>query len=139
MYDRIEVELKGVQRALQSIHVVSTEPPPSEELELGDEPTQLCKLVDVTEPHLRQAKDEKDQATTALKQAQEEMVEKRWVTQKEKDDLQAKFEEDRAHVKQEKEKFLTEQLGVKEVVDRALRSVTGLEPKVEDQVEHQVA
>jgi hypothetical protein len=29
MYDRIEVELRGVQQALQSIHAVSTTPPPS--------------------------------------------------------------------------------------------------------------
>jgi hypothetical protein len=36
MYDRIEVELKGVQQALQSSCVVSTAPLPSEEPELGD-------------------------------------------------------------------------------------------------------
>jgi hypothetical protein len=138
MYDRIEVELRGVHQALQSSRVVSTAPPPSEEPELGDEPTQLRRLADVTEAHLRRAQDEKDQATVALKQAQEEMVEKCWVAQKEKDDLQAKFEEERAQVKQEKEQFLTEQLGVKEAVDRALRSMMGLEPKAEDRVEHQV-
>jgi hypothetical protein len=39
MYDRIEVELKGVQHALQSIHAVSTAPPPSKTPELGDDPT----------------------------------------------------------------------------------------------------
>jgi hypothetical protein len=46
MYDRIEVELRGVQQALQSSHAVSTAPPPSEAPELGDEPTQLHRLAD---------------------------------------------------------------------------------------------
>jgi hypothetical protein len=68
----------------------------------------------------------------ALKQAQEEMVEKHWVTQKEKDDLQTKFEEERVQVKQEKEQLLAEHLGVKEAVDRALFSMMGLKPKSEE-------
>jgi hypothetical protein len=59
MYDRIDVELRGVQQALQSSHAVSTAPPPSEEPELGDEPTQLHRLADVTEAHLHRAQDEK--------------------------------------------------------------------------------
>jgi hypothetical protein len=41
MYERIEVELKGVQQALYSSRAVSTTPPSSEGRELGDEPTQL--------------------------------------------------------------------------------------------------
>jgi hypothetical protein len=41
--------------------------------------------------------------------------------------------------KQEKEKLLTEKLRVKEAVNRALHSMTGLEKKVEEPVEHQVA
>jgi hypothetical protein len=55
----------------------------------------FCRVADTTEAHLRRAQAEKDQATTTLKQAQEEMVEQRWVAQKEKEDLQAKFEEER--------------------------------------------
>jgi hypothetical protein len=39
----------------------------------------------------------------ALKQAQAEMVEQLWAAQKEKDDLQTKFEEERVQIKQEKE------------------------------------
>jgi hypothetical protein len=69
MYDRIEVELRGVQQALYSSRTVSTTPPPSEEPELGDEPAQLQILADVIEAHLHRAQDEKDQATSALKQA----------------------------------------------------------------------
>jgi DNA primase len=42
-------------------------------------------------------------------------------------------------IQQEKEQLLMEQVGVKEAVSRALRSVTGLEKKEEDPVEHQVA
>jgi hypothetical protein len=52
MYDRIETELRGVQQALQSSHAVSTAPPPSDETELGDEPTQLHRIADATEAHL---------------------------------------------------------------------------------------
>jgi hypothetical protein len=43
MYERIEAELRGVQQALHSSRAVSTVPPPSEETELGDEPTQLAE------------------------------------------------------------------------------------------------
>jgi hypothetical protein len=75
----------------------------------------------------------------ALKQSQHEVVEKCRVAQQEKDDLHTKFEEERAQVKQEKEKLLAEQLEVKELVNIALRSVIGLEKKVEEPVEHQVA
>jgi hypothetical protein len=59
MYDIIEVELRGVHQALQSSHTVSTAPLPSEEPELGDEPTQLRRLVDATEALLRHAQEEK--------------------------------------------------------------------------------
>jgi hypothetical protein len=75
MYDRIEVELKGVQHALQSSHAVSTVPLPSEEPELGDEPAQLCRLADVTESHLHRAQEETKQATEALNQVQKVVIE----------------------------------------------------------------
>ena len=71
MYEKIETKLRGVQQALQSSCAVSTAPPPSEEPELGDEPAQLRRLDDATEAHLCRAQDEKYQATTTLKQAQE--------------------------------------------------------------------
>jgi hypothetical protein len=38
-----------------------------------------------------------------------------------------KFTEDRAQIQKEKEQLLAEQVGVKEAVNRALHSVTGLE------------
>jgi hypothetical protein len=139
MYDRIEAELRGVQQALYSSRAVSTAPPPSEEPELGDEPAQLRRLADVTEARLHRAQAEKDQATVALKQAQEEVIEQCRIAQQEKDALQAKFEEERAQIQQEKEKLLVEQVRVKEAVNRALRSVMGLEQKEEEPVEHQVA
>jgi hypothetical protein len=43
-----------------------------------------------------------------------------------------KFEKEKAQIQQEKEQLLAEQLEVKEAVNRALCSVMGLEPKVED-------
>jgi hypothetical protein len=53
MYEIIEAQLRGVQQALHSSCAVSTSPPPSEEIELGDELSQLCKIVDATKTHLR--------------------------------------------------------------------------------------
>jgi hypothetical protein len=75
---------------------VSTVPPPLEEPELGDDPIQLQRIADVTEAFLRHAQEEKEQATVALKQAHEEVVEQRGVAQQEKDDLQTKFEEEKS-------------------------------------------
>ena len=59
MYERIEAELRGVQQALHSSCTVSTVPPLSEEIELGDEPTQIHRIVDATESHLRCMQEEK--------------------------------------------------------------------------------
>jgi hypothetical protein len=53
MYDRIKVELKGVQQAIYSSHVVSVAPSSSEGVELGDEPTQLRRIEDATKALLR--------------------------------------------------------------------------------------
>jgi hypothetical protein len=58
MYDRIKVELRGVQQAFQSSLTVSTVPPPSKAPVLGDQPTQLPRLADATEAHLRHAQEE---------------------------------------------------------------------------------
>jgi hypothetical protein len=77
VYERIEAKLRGVQQPLHSSHVVSTTPPPSNETELGYEPTQLCRIAYVTEAHLRHMQEEKEKATVALKKAQEEVIEKR--------------------------------------------------------------
>jgi hypothetical protein len=49
MYDIIETELRGVQQALHSSTCSSTAPLPLEELELGDEPAQIHRIVDATE------------------------------------------------------------------------------------------
>jgi hypothetical protein len=48
---------------------------------LGDEPAQLRRIANVTEAHLHHMKEEKEQATVALKQAQEEIIEKSQVAQ----------------------------------------------------------
>jgi predicted component of type VI protein secretion system len=70
---------------------------------------------------------------------QEVVIEQCQAAEQEKVSLQTNFEEEKAHIHQEKEQLLAEQLEVKEVVDIALRYVTGLEPKAEERVEHQVA
>jgi hypothetical protein len=53
MYNRIEVELQGVQQALQSSRAVSTAPLPLGTPELGDEPAQLHRIADTVEARLR--------------------------------------------------------------------------------------
>jgi hypothetical protein len=103
-------------------------PLPSGEPELGDEPTQLRRLADAVEARLHRAQEETEQATQALKQVQGVIIEQRRVAEQEKVSLQAKFEEEKAQMQQEKEQLLAEQLEVKEAVNRALCSVTGLEP-----------
>ena len=60
MYDRIEKELKGVQQALYSSHVVSTASLSSGGTKVGDEPTQLWRLSDVTKAHLHRVQEEKE-------------------------------------------------------------------------------
>jgi hypothetical protein len=52
MFDRIEIELIGVQQAIQSIRAVSIAPPPSKEPELGDELAQINRIADTTKAHL---------------------------------------------------------------------------------------
>jgi hypothetical protein len=126
MFDRIEVELKGVQQALYSSRAVSTASLSSRGIEVGDEPAQLCRLADSIEARLRWVQEEKEQATEALKQSKEEALEQHRVAQQEKDDLQVKFAEDKAQIQKEKEQLLAKQMGVKEAVTRALRSVSGL-------------
>jgi hypothetical protein len=77
MYNRIEIELQGLQQALQYSCAVSTmlllEGTPEE----GDEPVQFHKIFDTVEEHLHKAEEETSQATQALYQAQEEIIEQR--------------------------------------------------------------
>jgi len=51
---------------------------------LGDEPTQLCILVDAIETRLHRVQEEKEQAKKALNQEKEEVLEKLQVAQQEK-------------------------------------------------------
>jgi hypothetical protein len=66
------------------------------DIEVGNEPSQLHRLADSTEDHLRRVHEEKEQDTKELNQEKEEALEKCWIAQQEKDDLQAKFAEDKA-------------------------------------------
>jgi hypothetical protein len=61
---------------------------------------------------------------------QEVIIEQLRLAEKEKVSLHMKFEEDKEHIQQEKKKILAEKLKVKEAVNKALHSMTGLEPKV---------
>jgi DNA-binding HxlR family transcriptional regulator len=106
--------------------------------ELGDEPTQLHRLADTVEAHLRRAQEETEQATQDLMQVQGVLVEQHRATEQENISLQVNFDEEKAQMQQAKEQLLTEQLKVKEAVNRSLHSVTVIEIKVEYQVTQQV-
>jgi phosphopantetheinyl transferase (holo-ACP synthase) len=58
--------------------------------------------------------------------------------EKEKDEIWAMFEEDKAKIQKEKDQLLAEQTAVKEAVTKALRSVSGLAQEEEESVEIQV-
>jgi hypothetical protein len=79
MFDRIGVDLKGVQQALYSSRVVSTTSLSSGGIEVGDEPTQLSRIAKLTEAHLHRVHEEKEQATKTLKWEKEESLEQRRV------------------------------------------------------------
>jgi hypothetical protein len=138
-YQKIKVELQGVQRALQPSRIVSTTPLLSRELELEDEPTQLRQLVDATEAHLRQDQEETKNSTQALTQVQGALEEQCSAAEREKLALQAKFDEEKAQLQQEKEHLLAEKLKVKELVNKALFSMTVVEVKTEERIPKQVA
>jgi hypothetical protein len=63
IYNRIKVELQGVQQTLQSSCTVSTAPFPLETPELGDESSQHHRIAGTFESRLRRAQEETMQAT----------------------------------------------------------------------------
>jgi hypothetical protein len=60
LYGRLEKELKDIQQAIHSSCAVPTTPYSMENVELGDEPTQLRRLEDATEAQLLRAQEEKE-------------------------------------------------------------------------------
>jgi hypothetical protein len=134
MYNRIEIELQGVQQALQSSRTVPTAPLTAGTVEPGDEPAQLHQIVDMVEAHLRQAQEDTAQATQALTQVQGVLVEQRSAVEREKLSLQVQWDKEKAELQQSKEQLLAEQLEVKELVNRALCSVTVIEVQAEERV-----
>jgi hypothetical protein len=67
-------------------------------------------------------------------QAQEDLLEQHNTAEHEKLTLQERFDEEKSQLHKEKEQFLAEKLEVKEMVHRALRSVTVIEVKAEERV-----
>jgi hypothetical protein len=55
MYNKIEIELQGVQQALQSSHTVSSIPLPKGTTEEGNEPVQLHNIANTVEVCLLKA------------------------------------------------------------------------------------
>ena len=98
MYDRIEIELWGVQQELQSSCTVPTMPLPLGTPELGDEPSQLHRIANTVEAHLWWAQEEASQATQALTQVQGFLVEKCSTLERENLSLQEKFDEEKTQL-----------------------------------------
>jgi hypothetical protein len=138
MYEKIEVELQGVQQALQSNRAVSTAPMPEGTPKERDELDQLRKIVDLVEIHLQKEEEVIAQATQALNHAHKEIIEKHQVAQQEKEAIQEKFDKERAKIKKGKEQLLMKKIGIKEAINRAFFSMIGLEQKVEEPIECQV-
>jgi hypothetical protein len=57
MYERIEAEIQGVQRAFQSNHAVSTTPMLEAITQAGDESVQLHRIDDIVKVCLRKAEE----------------------------------------------------------------------------------
>jgi trimethylamine:corrinoid methyltransferase-like protein len=85
-----------------------------------------------------QVQEEKEHATEALKQEKEEVLEKLRVAQKEKNEIRAKFKQNNAKIQEEKDQLLAEQTAVKEVVTKALHSMSGLAQEEPESIEMQV-
>jgi hypothetical protein len=77
MYNRIEIELQGVQRSLQSSCATPMTPLLEGTIEEGDESVQLRKIADIVEVHLRNAEEATTQVTQALQTTQEKIIEQR--------------------------------------------------------------
>jgi hypothetical protein len=88
MYDIIEVELQGVQQALQYNRAVSTAPMPEGTPEAGDESVQIHRIANLVEVRLRKAEEVTMQATQALKNAHKEIIEQRQDAQQENEAIQ---------------------------------------------------
>jgi hypothetical protein len=57
------MELKEVQQVVRLVHTVPNMPYSSQTTELGDEPTQLRRLIDATEARFQRVQEEKEKAT----------------------------------------------------------------------------
>jgi hypothetical protein len=73
-----------------------------------------------------------------LNQEKEEVLEQLRVVQKEKNEIQVKFKQNNAKIKEEKDQLLTEQIAVKKAVTKALHSVSGLAQEELESTEMQV-
>jgi hypothetical protein len=67
LYERVMKELKEIQQAIQLIYAVPIAPSSSQDVELGDEPAQLRRLIDAIEARHQKFQEEKEKATKALK------------------------------------------------------------------------
>jgi hypothetical protein len=97
MYERIEADLKGVQQALYSIVQCLLTPPSSEGTELGDEPAQLPNSrCDRSSPSSCSGR--KRTGHRGLKARKRGSHRETSGCATEKDDIQAKFAEDRVQI-----------------------------------------
>jgi hypothetical protein len=103
-------------------------------LEIGDEPAQLHRITDTFEAHLQRAQEETSQATQALAQAHEYLLEQCSTTEQDNLTLEERFDEEKSQLHKEKEQLLVEKIEVKEMVHKELISVIVIEVKAEERV-----
>jgi hypothetical protein len=73
-----------------------------------------------------------------LKKEKEESLEQLRVAQKEKNDIQAKFEQNHARIQEEKYKLLADHIAIKEAVTKELFSMSDLTQEEEESIDIQV-
>jgi hypothetical protein len=95
VFSRINGELQEVQQALQSSRAVSTAPLT---IGTGNEPTQLHQITEKVKSHLRRAQEDIAQATQALTQVHNALVEQQSKEELEKLSLQAKWDEEKSQL-----------------------------------------
>ena len=95
MYNHINIELQGVQQALQSSCAVPTALMTAGTVEPRDEPAQLPRIVDMVKAHLWQAQEETMQDIQALTQVQGVLVKQHNASEWEKFSLKAQWDKEK--------------------------------------------
>jgi hypothetical protein len=101
-------------------------------LGIGDDPTQLHQIIDQVEARLRRAQEDTVQATQALMQAQNTLLEQQSEEKWENISLKAKWDEEKAQLQEHKDQLLAKKLEVQERVHKEIHSMMVIKVNMED-------